>query len=90
MAWLRTTWMPYTSRLPEGRRTRFLQEIAGAYAREYPANERGELVVPMVRLEVEAVKVSGASEPGSESELGSGSEPGPGSEPGSGPAAAGG
>ena len=59
VAWLRTTWMPYTARLPESRRAAFLQEIADAYAREFPANQRGELVVPMVRLEVEAMKVSG-------------------------------
>lgn len=53
--WLRTTWFPYTDRLPRELRETFLSEVAEAYLAVYPLDARGCSHVSMVRLEVEAV-----------------------------------
>ncbi len=55
-AWFRTTWLPYTERLPAKRRDEFLEELAQEYLREFPADHEGRIAVEMVRLEVEAEK----------------------------------
>jgi trans-aconitate methyltransferase len=52
--WIRTTWMPYTERLPEKLREAFIREAAESYAALHPANARGEIAVRMVRLELDA------------------------------------
>jgi trans-aconitate 2-methyltransferase len=52
--WIRTTWMPYTSRLPETLREAFIHEAAYRFASSYPADRQGRLAVKMVRLEIEA------------------------------------
>ncbi len=52
--WLRTTWFPFTDRLPEERRDAFLDELAADYAAVCPPKDDGEIHVRMVRLEVEA------------------------------------
>ena len=54
--WIRTTWMPYTSRLPVEKREAFIREAANRYAILHPGNAQGDLVVEMVRLEIEAAK----------------------------------
>ena len=54
--WIRTTWMPYTARLPVEKREEFIREAANRYALAHPADARGDLVVEMVRLEIEAAK----------------------------------
>ena len=54
--WIRTTWMPYTSRLPLDRREEFIREAADRYALIRPADAQGDLRVEMVRLEIEAAK----------------------------------
>ncbi len=54
--WIRTTWMPYTSRLPAERREEFIHEAAHRYALLHPGNAQGDLTVCMVRLEIEAAK----------------------------------
>jgi trans-aconitate 2-methyltransferase len=54
--WIRTTWMPYTSRLPVERREEFIREAAGRYALLHPGDAQGDIVVRMVRLEIEAAK----------------------------------
>ncbi len=54
--WIRTTWMPYTSRLPADRREEFVREAANRYALLHPCNARGDLTVEMMRLEIEAAK----------------------------------
>lgn len=54
LGWLRTTWFPYTDRLPEDRREAFLGEVVTAYLATHPADEAGRTHVAMVRLEVEA------------------------------------
>jgi trans-aconitate methyltransferase len=54
VGWLRTTWFPYTDRLPADLRETFLDELAAAYLAAHPADEHGVIHVRMVRLEVEA------------------------------------
>jgi len=55
-AWLRTTWLPYTERVPEPLREEFIYEIVAAHARIRPPDADGSVHFTMVRLEVEATK----------------------------------
>lgn len=57
--WLRTTWFPFTDRLPESMRNGFLNEVVDAFLTRHPVDERGRTHVNMVRLEVEAVAENG-------------------------------
>jgi trans-aconitate 2-methyltransferase len=52
---IRNTWLPYTERLPEELRSKFIGEIADRYIESHPLQE-GMVHVKMVRLEVEAEK----------------------------------
>jgi trans-aconitate 2-methyltransferase len=54
--WIRTTWMPYTERLPADRREAFIGEAAARYMSRHPPDAQGIVGVEMVRLEVDAVK----------------------------------
>jgi len=56
--WIRTTWMPYTSRIPEALRNKFIDEVVTEYLVHIPPDNNGKIHVAMVRLEVEAVKPS--------------------------------
>ena len=51
---IRTTWLPYTERVPVHLRDRFVKEIAARYLERYPPDEKGQAHVKMMRLEVEA------------------------------------
>jgi len=53
--WIRTTWLLYLDRLPEEARPAFIAKLANRYVERYPSPD-GRIHVPMVRLEVEAVK----------------------------------
>jgi len=53
--WIRTTWHLYLEPLPEGARSAFVAEVANRYVERFPSPD-GRVHVPMVRLEVEAVK----------------------------------
>lgn len=55
-AWLRTTWLPYTARIPEERRQEFLAEWMDEYLAHHSLDENGLAHVEMVRLEVDAVR----------------------------------
>ena len=55
--WLRTTWFPYTERLPVRLRDAFLAEVVAAYMAAHPVDARGNTHVKMVRLEVEAYAI---------------------------------
>lgn len=55
-AWLRTTWLPYTNRVPGSVREDFIREIVAAHARIRPPDADGSIHFKMVRLEVEAEK----------------------------------
>lgn len=54
--WIRTTWLPYTERIPEHQRETFNNAIVNRYFLKYPPNSDGIIHVKMVRLEVEAIK----------------------------------
>ena len=54
--WIRTTWMPFTARVPDARRDAFIREAVDRYLEAHPLNARGEASVRMVRLEVEAAR----------------------------------
>jgi trans-aconitate 2-methyltransferase len=54
LGWLRTTWFPYTDRVPAELRDAFLEEVAAAYTAAHPPDDAGVVHVRMVRLEVEA------------------------------------
>ncbi|NTV46199.1 MAG: methyltransferase domain-containing protein [Chlorobiales bacterium] len=54
--WIRTTWLPYTERVPEPKREAFITEIVDRYLKTHPADTSGQVHVEMVRLEVEARK----------------------------------
>ncbi|MDP3980564.1 MAG: SAM-dependent methyltransferase, partial [Chlamydiota bacterium] len=54
LAWIRTTWLPYTDRVPEPLREVFMEELARLYIKAYPVDEKGQIHISMMRLEVEA------------------------------------
>jgi len=58
IGWARTTWMPYTERLPAHLREQFLAQAADQYLAVHPLTTQGEAIVRMVRLEVEADKTT--------------------------------
>jgi len=76
-SWFRTTWMPYTQRVPEAAREEFIAAVVARYLMKNPADAHGHVHVRMVRLEIDAVKTSRPScdEPVSEA-CGCGESPG--------------
>ncbi len=58
-AWIRTTWLPFTQRIPENERERFIRELADGYVGLYPADADGVVHATSVRLEIEAEKAFG-------------------------------
>jgi len=54
--WIRTTWLPYIDRLPQVEREPFIQALCDEYIERHPPDDAGQVHVPMVRLEVEAVR----------------------------------
>lgn len=56
MGFIRSTWLPFTQRIPEDKRERFIEDAARLYIDHYPADEEGKVHIGMVRLEVEAIK----------------------------------
>lgn len=55
--WLRTTWLPYTQRVPEPLREEFIAAITERYVAKYPPDAQGRIHVRMVRLEIDGVKL---------------------------------
>ncbi len=55
--WIRTTWLPFTERLPVEFRELFISEIADRYITAYPPDASGTIHVKMMRLQVQAIKV---------------------------------
>lgn len=53
---IRTTWLPFTERIPEKQREEFISEAAGLYLKKHPLDRDGKVHIGMVRLEVEAKK----------------------------------
>lgn len=54
--WIRTTWLPFTERVPSNLQDSFINEIAERYIAAYPLDQEGNVHVKMVRLEVQATK----------------------------------
>jgi trans-aconitate methyltransferase len=54
--WVRTTWLPYISRVPQGEREAFIQALCDEYLLRHPPDDGRQVHVPMVRLEVEAIR----------------------------------
>lgn len=54
--WVRTTWLPYTGRVPASEQQEFVDELVARYAEEECCKTGGNISVAMVRLEVEAQK----------------------------------
>ena len=55
-SWIRTTWQPFTERIPVDLRERFILEIVDNYVERHPVDPQGRVHAGMVRLEVEALK----------------------------------
>jgi trans-aconitate 2-methyltransferase len=55
-AWVRTTWLPYTQRVPEAWRDAFIAAVTERYLLRHPPDRSGRIHVRMVRLEIDAVK----------------------------------
>lgn len=56
-AWIRTTWLPYTERVAEPQREKFIGDLARRYLERHPLDANGNVHLRMMRLEVEAVKM---------------------------------
>jgi trans-aconitate methyltransferase len=55
-AWLRTTWLPYTQRVPENLREEFIGAVTDRYVARHPPDADGRVHARMMRLEIDAVK----------------------------------
>jgi len=55
-AWLRTTWLPYTQRVPWNLREEFVAAVTGRYIAKHPPDDDGRVHVRMVRLEIDAIR----------------------------------
>ena len=55
-AWIRTTWMPFTEKVPVTQREEFISEVVQEYLTHHPIDDQGLTHVKMVRLELHATK----------------------------------
>jgi trans-aconitate 2-methyltransferase len=55
--WIRTTWLPFTDKLPAELRQKFIKEIVNRYLQGHPIDDAGIVHVGMMRIEVEACKL---------------------------------
>lgn len=56
-AWIRTTWLPYTQRVPADQREAFIAEVVERFAARHPLDTNGNLMIRMVRLEIDATRI---------------------------------
>lgn len=56
--WIRTTWLPYTERIPKEHRNEFIEEASSKYLDKVPLAADGKAHVAMVMIEVEAEKIT--------------------------------
>jgi trans-aconitate methyltransferase len=56
-AWLRTTWMPYTQRVPEQIREEFISAVVDRYVAKHRVDANGFVHVRMIRLEIDATRL---------------------------------
>ncbi len=59
--WFRTTWLPYTQRVPGPLRDEFVAAVANRYVAKHPPDTEGRIHVRMVRLEINAEKTGAPS-----------------------------
>ncbi len=52
--WIRTTWLPYTNRVPDDLKETFINTLAKTYIQFHPSPNDDKIHVGMVRLEAEA------------------------------------
>ncbi|MBE9018318.1 SAM-dependent methyltransferase [Chroococcidiopsis sp. CCALA 051] len=57
-SWIRTTWMPFTHCVSEGKRDNFISDFVETYLERFPLDRNGLAHIRMVRLEVNALKLS--------------------------------
>jgi trans-aconitate 2-methyltransferase len=55
--WIRTTWLPYTERVPDDLKEELIEAVVSGYLEHHPPDDSGYVHVKMVRLEVEAMKL---------------------------------
>jgi trans-aconitate methyltransferase len=55
--WLRTTWLPYTQRVPENLREEFIAAVVERYVAKHRVDAKGLVHVRMVRLEIDATRL---------------------------------
>jgi trans-aconitate 2-methyltransferase len=56
--WIRTTWLPYTGRIPDEMKDEFIEEAATTYLAKFPLDADGKVHVAMVMIEIEADRLS--------------------------------
>ena len=56
--WIRTTWMPFTQCVPQDLQDQFVANFVELYVDQYALDERNLTHVSMVRLEIDAKKIS--------------------------------
>jgi trans-aconitate methyltransferase len=56
--WLRTTWLPFTQRVPETLREEFIAAVTTRYLAKHPLDKNGQVHVRMVRLEIDAERTT--------------------------------
>jgi len=56
IGWIRTTWLPLLSRIPDEHEETFIVSLADTYIEMHKFDPRGIITVPAMRLEVEAEK----------------------------------
>jgi len=55
-AWIRTSWHPYLERVPKEHREALLSDVVDEFCRDFGPGPARTIVVPYVRLEVEAYR----------------------------------
>lgn len=56
--WIRTTWLPYTGRIPEEMKDEFIEDAVTTYLAKFPLDADGKAHVAMVMIEIEADRLS--------------------------------
>jgi trans-aconitate methyltransferase len=56
-AWIRTTWLPYTQRVPIAAREEFIAGVVARYLLDHSPDTSGRIHVRMVRLEIDATRL---------------------------------
>ena len=54
--WVRTTWLPFTDKLPAELKPKFVESIVNLYLERHPADAEGTTHVGMIRIETEGHK----------------------------------